>query len=199
MSNKEMSPEAKVNEIKQALSEINKNESSTTQHLHKVADLLSELKQDGEFKMLKDSEGNPYKSFETFCKETFGFSRIYAYRLMDAHGIQDLLEKQGLTTIKQPEHVLTMLKQAKLDDERLKEVWHKATGKDTDTIPSRNAVREAIGKKEAKEKNTKDVKIFDELYKLNLTASEKKALDAIKRKWESAHEEKAEAAEAADE
>ena len=188
-----------VKAIRDAQKQIERDSESTAVQNDIIGANLIRLYQNKCYKEMPDVQGNSYKSFETFCKETFGFSRIYAYRLMDAHKTLERLKTLELTTINQPERVLTMLKQAKLDDDRLKEVWDKATRKKTDAIPSRNAVREAIGKKEAKKKNTKDTKIFDELFSLDLTASEKKALNAIIKKWNAAHEETAEVADAADE
>ena len=132
--------------IKEDYAGLNENEKSSAVKSYNMGHNLNMLHKDNQYRNLTENNGNQFKNWQTFCEEGCGFTRAYADRLMKCNPTQDMLERMGVTSIKQSVANLYMLYTAKTNDPDLDlaEVWKKATGDNPEAFPSRNAVQKAI-------------------------------------------------------
>ena len=193
--------EGKLSAIRQNFEALGTNEKSSADKSYAIGRNLTELHEKNRYRQLNDEDGNCFKKWQDFCEKGCGFSRIYADKLMKSAAIQDRLEASEVTTIKQSVANLYMLHIAeKKHSIDIKTIWEKATETTSDAFPARNAVLKAIGPHaHGSAKPSPKDKFIKELSDLELTAGERKVLNAIIKKWNAAHEEKADAAKAADE
>ncbi len=193
--------EGKLSAIRQNFEALGANEKSSADKSYVIGRNLTELHKENRYRQLKDEEGNCFKKWQDFCEKGCGFSRVYADKLMKSAAIQDRLAASEVTTIKQSVANLYMLHIAeKKHSIDIKTIWKEATEDNPDAFPARSAVSKAINPYAPSSAKTNfRAKFFKELSDLDLTVSEKKALNAIIKKWNAAHEGTAEVADAADE
>ena len=193
--------EGKLSAIRQNFEALGANEKSSADKSYVIGCDLTELHKENRYRQLKDEEGNRFKKWQDFCEKGCGFSRVYADKLMKCAAIQDRLEASEVTKIKQSVANLYMLHIAeKKHSIDIKTIWQVASKSTPDAFPARSAVSKAINPyTQGSAKPTPKDKFIKELSDLELTAGERKVLNAIIRKWHEVHEEKAEIAEAADE
>ena len=191
----------KLSAIRQNFEALGANEKSSANKSYIIGRNLTELHKEYRYRLLTDEDGNCFKKWQDFCEKGCGFSRVYADKLMKSAAIQDRLEASEVTKIKQSVANLYMLHIAeKKHSIDIKTIWQMASKSTPDAFPARSAVSKAINPyTQGSAKPTPKDKFIKELSALDLTANEQKALAAIIKKWNKAHEEKAEAAEAADE
>ena len=133
----------KVSEIKNACKNLRKSETIAAESQYIIGNNLREIKEGGLFK-----DGN-FNKFEEFCQKRFGFTKQYAYMLINASIVQKQLEEKGVLKIKCPEKILRMLTAKKYQEEQVqKEIWIKATKNNPKRIPNRkdiiNAKKEVL-------------------------------------------------------
>ena len=190
-----------LSDIRQNFEALGANEKSSADKSYVIGRNLTELHKENRYRQLKNENGNCFKKWQDFCEKGCGFSRVYADKLMKSAAIQDRLETSEVTTIKQSVANLYMLHIAeKKHSIDIKTTWKEATEDNPDAFPARSAVSKAINPYTQGSANpTPKDKFIKELFALDLTANEQKALAAIIKKWNAAHEETAEVADAADE
>ena len=133
----------KVYAIKKACKKLCKSETIAAESQYIIGNNLREIKEGGLFK-----DGN-FNKFEEFCQKRFGFTKQYAYMLINASIVQKQLEEKGVLKIKCPEKILRMLTAKKYQEEQVqKEIWIKATKNNPKRIPNRkdiiNAKKEVL-------------------------------------------------------
>ena len=141
----------KVYAIKKACKKLCKSETIAAESQYIIGNNLREIKEGGLFK-----DGN-FNKFEEFCQKRFGFTKQYAYMLINASIVQKQLEEKGVLQIKCPEKILRMLTAKKYQEEQIqKEIWIKATQNNPKRIPSRkeiiNAQKELLPPAQANDK-----------------------------------------------
>ena len=190
-----------LSDIRQNFEALGANEKSSADKSYVIGRNLTELHKENRYRQLMDEEGNCSKNWQDFCEKRCGFSRAYADKLMKSAAIQDRLAASEVTTIKQSVANLYMLHIAeKKHSIDIKTIWQEATEDNPDAFPARSAVSKAINPYAPSSAKTNfRAKFFKELSDLDLTDTQRKTLEAIIKKWNAAHEEKAEVADAADE
>ena len=133
----------KVYAIQKACKNLRKSETIGAESQYIIGNNLREIKEGGLFK-----DGN-FNKFEEFCQKRFGFTKQYAYMLINASIVQKQLEEKGVLKIKCPEKILRMLTAKKYQEEQIqKEIWIKATKNNPKRIPNRkdiiNAKKEVL-------------------------------------------------------
>ena len=125
----------KVYAIKKACKKLCKSETIAAESQYIIGNNLREIKEGGLFK-----DGN-FNKFEEFCQKRFGFTKQYAYMLINASIVQKQLEEKGVLKIKCPEKILRMLTAKKYQEEQIqKEIWIKATQNNPKRIPRRKEI-----------------------------------------------------------
>ena len=126
---------SKTEEIKKIYQSIRKMESNINAKTYQLGKELSAIVKDKSFKVLHDSKSQKY-TFQTYCEKMLGFSNKYAYMLISAAELQDLLENESLTVEKQGHHQLRKLCKYMKQVDVLKEIWKKASGDDQKCVPN---------------------------------------------------------------
>lgn len=148
----------RYNAIKENYAGLNENEKSSAVKSYNMGCNLNMLRKDDQYRNLLDNNGNPFKTWKSFCEEGCGFTRAYADKLMKSAAIQDELEQAGVTTVKQSITNLyslhTAQKNTSLD---IAEVWERASENNTEAFPTRNAVQKAINPESHTPKRTTKV------------------------------------------
>lgn len=128
--------EAKRNElvkmserIKTQYHEISKLENNINANTYEIGKTLTDICEKKLFKLLNDANQKAY-TFNAYCEHELPFSSKYAYMLIKATKLQDVLEKEQLTEVKQGHHQLRKLSKYIDDIELLKKIWLKASDND---------------------------------------------------------------------
>ena len=123
----------KTEEIKKNYQAINKMESNINLKTYEVGKALETIVNDKSFKLLTNAKSEKY-NFSTYCEEKLGFSNKYAYMLINAAKLQDVLERESLTEVKQGHHQLRKLCKYMEQLEVLKVIWNKAANGDKKAV-----------------------------------------------------------------
>ena len=94
-----------------------------------------------------------HKSFKEFVSEKFNISEQYAYMLINAACVQDVLTKAAVAPEYVPEKQLRKLTSLRKTEEgraKIVEIWETATGNDPKTIPTDKALADAVAASKSK-------------------------------------------------
>ena len=140
MKNISVEQEAKRNElikmserIKTQYHEISKLENSINANTYEIGKTLADICENKLFKLMNDVNQKAY-SFNAYCEHELPFSSKYAYMLIKAAHLQDVLEKEQLTEVKQGHHQLRKLSKFVDDLELLRKIWQKASDNDPQRV-----------------------------------------------------------------
>ena len=111
-----------------------------------------------------------HKSFKEFVGEKFNISEQYAYMLINAACVQDVLTNAAVAPEYVPEKLLrklTFLRKTEEGHAKIVEIWKSATGNDPKSIPSDKALADAVAASKSKSqpsvaKNRSDSEILND-------------------------------------
>ena len=119
--------------IKTQYREIRESESNIYAKIYDIGKILADICENKLFKLLQDSNQKAY-SFNSYCEHELPFSSKYAYMLIKAAKLQDVLEKEQLTEVKQGHHQLRKLSKFVDNLELLRRIWQKASDNDSQRV-----------------------------------------------------------------
>ena len=96
------------------------------------------------YKVAEDAEGNNYKSFKKYASDWLGISDKYAYMLINAVKVQDLLSKESAAPKYVSEKLLRKLVPFLKTPEKAVKIWKCATNDNNTILPSEKALCEAV-------------------------------------------------------
>ena len=115
--------------IKTQYREISKLENSINANTYEIGKTLINICENKLFKLMNDVKQKAY-TFNAYCKHELPFSSKYAYMFIKAAKLQDVLENEQLTEVKQGHHQLRKLCKYINNLELLKKIWQKASDND---------------------------------------------------------------------
>lgn len=115
--------------IKTQYREISKLENNINANTYEIGKTLTAICENKLFKLLNDTNQKAY-NFKSYCESELPFSNKYAYMLIKSAKLQDMLEKEQLTEVKQGHHQLRKLSKYIDNLEILKKIWQKASDND---------------------------------------------------------------------
>lgn len=109
------------------------------------------------YKVAEDADGNNYKSFKKYADDFLGISDKYAYMLINAAKVQDLLSKESAAPKYISEKLLRKLVSSLKYPEKVVKIWKCATENNNTIQPSEKKLNEAIAaeKRFSEEGNSK--------------------------------------------
>ena len=119
--------------IKIQYREIRESESDIYAKIYDIGKILADICENKLFKLLQDSNQKAY-CFNSYCEHELPFSSKYAYMLIKAAKLQDVLEKEQLTEVKQGHHQLRKLSKFVDNLELLRKIWQKASDNDPQRV-----------------------------------------------------------------
>lgn len=140
------------NRIRTQYQKLRQQEAVINSQTYEIGRDLRSILQGKLFKLLQDEEGKEY-TFKTYCQKELTFSDKYAYMLINATKVQDALENDRLTEVKQGHHQLRKLSKYIDDLDTLKKIWQKASKEDLKAVPNIADIVTAIEEVESATEN----------------------------------------------
>ena len=139
----------------------------SAEHTYNAGAALRALKHD---KLYRSLSSDDKKSFKEFVGEKFNISEQYAYMLINAACVQDVLTNAAVAPEYVPEKLLrklTFLRKTEEGHAKIVEIWKSATGNDPKSIPSDKALADAVAASKSKSqpsvaKNRSDSEILND-------------------------------------
>ena len=136
---------------------IKECEKSSAPHTYELGKNLMKIVKDKLYMAAVDAEGNNYKSFKKYADDFLGISDKYAYMLINAAKVQDLLSKESAAPKYISEKLLRKLVSSLKYPEKVVKIWKCATENNNTIQPSEKKLNEAIAaeKRSSAEGNSK--------------------------------------------
>ena len=129
--------------IRSQYQEVAKLEKDVNRNIYEIGSSLRDILDRKLFKLLMGADEKPL-TFKGYCEQELKFSNKYAYMLINTATIQDVLEQEKLTEVKQGHHPLRKLYKYINDRDLLKKIWQKASHEDLKYIPNVADIGNAI-------------------------------------------------------
>ena len=135
-------------EIKEEWKHLQKLNVDVNGHTYQLGDDLRSIRD-----LFKDAKQRG--AFEKHISDNFTFGKSYAYMLIKAADVQDILEKLQLTTVKQNEHALRALGKFKKEESKLIKIWQQAV-KSKDALALTATIQELVRKEKENDESATD-------------------------------------------
>lgn len=123
---------------------IKESERTSAPHTYDLGKNLMKIVGDKLYMAAEDAEGNNYKSFKKYAGDILGISDKYAYMLINAAKVQDLLSKKSAAPENVSEKLLRKLVPFLKTPEKAVRIWQQVTNNDNTIQPSEKALCEAV-------------------------------------------------------
>ena len=144
--------EQETDKVREALTALRKSDLKSAKNTYLAGKSLGNIK-DG--KLYRVQEG--FKSFKAFVGDKFKISEQYAYMLINAAKVQDILFQAEVTSKHISEKLLrklTFLLHSEDGSGKIVEIWKTATNGKSDKIPTDKALAEAVAASKPKKLTT---------------------------------------------
>ena len=123
---------------------IKECEKSSAPHTYELGKNLMKIVKDKLYMAAEDAEGNNYKSFKKYVGDILEISDKYAYMLINAAKVQDLLSEKSAAPKNVSEKLLRKLVPFLNAPEKVVNLWKRATNNNNTIQPSEKALCEAV-------------------------------------------------------
>lgn len=127
---------------KEALKAIKLSDKRSAKNTYEAGKALQTIKADKLYKFTANEE--KFRSFKKYVGETFKISEQYAYMLINAAKVWDILSDAGVTLKDIPEKLLRKLTSLLHDENKIVEIWKVATKGKADKIPTDKELCDAV-------------------------------------------------------
>lgn len=126
------------------LEAIRKCERTSAPHTYELGKNLMMIVGQKLYVAAEDAEGKYYKSFKKYAGDILKISDKYAYMLINAAKVQDLLSGKSVAPENISEKLLRKLVPFLNTPEKIAEIWKRATNNDNTIQPSEKALCESV-------------------------------------------------------
>lgn len=126
-----------IEKVDAALKKLRSSDQKSAEHTYNAGSALNRIKENKLY-LVKNTR-HTFKSFKDFVGVKFGISEQYAYMLINACKVQDILTKAGIANSFVPEKLLrklTYLLRVKNGSAKIEDIWKTATDGKADKIPT---------------------------------------------------------------
>ena len=145
-----------------ALKKLRSSDQKSAEHTYNAGSALNRIKENKLY-LVKNTRYT-FKSFKDFVGVKFGISEQYAYMLINACKVQDILTKAGIADFFVPEKLLrklTYLLRVKDGSAKIEDIWKTVTDGKADKIPTDKELSNAVAA--SKQKKQKPGKTDSEI------------------------------------
>ena len=140
------SAEQESQKVLTALEEIKSSDRKSAEHAYNAGKGLYALQQNKRYRVLHPND-QPVKTFKEFVGVLFFITEQYAYMLINAFRVQEILFGAKVSSSHIPEKLLrklTFLLRAEDGSKTVVRIWKEATGSAPDTIPTDKELNDAV-------------------------------------------------------